>query len=81
MQRRVEENRRVRFSEEVLAIEPLEVDLDSAESENDSEEDEDSVIEQECEGEQAPVEEVAPAPVRRHALPAWILALKRNKKK
>lgn len=79
MQRRVEENRRVHFSEEVLAIEPLEVDLDAAESEEDSEGEEDSVIEQECEVEQAPVEEVAPA--RRHALPAWILALKRNKKK
>lgn len=79
MQRRVEENRRVRFSEEVLAIEPLEVDLDAAESEEESEGEEDSVIEQECEVEQTPVEEVAPA--RRYTLPAWILALKKKNKK
>ncbi|KAK2849078.1 hypothetical protein Q5P01_008912 [Channa striata] len=72
--RRVEENRRVRFSEEVMSIEPLEPDLNATESE--SEMDNDSVIEQDCEVEQAGVEEVAPA--RRHALPAWILALKRK---
>ncbi|KAI3351711.1 hypothetical protein L3Q82_020550 [Scortum barcoo] len=74
--RRVEENRRVRFSEEILTIAPPELDLDATDSEEDSEAEEDSVIEQECEEVPAPIEEVAPA--RRHALPAWILALKRR---
>lgn len=59
-----------------MAIEPQEVDLDAVDSEDDSGAEEDSVVEQECEVEQAPVEEVTPA--RRHALPAWILALKRK---
>lgn len=74
--RRVEENRRVRFSEDVMTIAPPEPDLDGTDSEEDSETEEDSVIGQECEEEPAPIEEVAPA--RRPALPAWILALKRR---
>ncbi|XP_044061230.1 uncharacterized protein zgc:113229 [Siniperca chuatsi] len=74
--RRVEENRRVRFSEEVMTLEPPELDLDLTDSEEDSGAEEDSVIEQECEVEQAAIEVVAPA--RRAALPAWILALKRR---
>ncbi|KAM9356653.1 uncharacterized protein ABDE67_004235 [Symphorus nematophorus] len=73
--RRVEENRRVRFSEEVVTIVPPELDLDASDSEEESGGEEDSVIE-ECEVEQAAVEEVAPA--RRPALPAWIRALKRR---
>lgn len=76
-QRRVEENRRVRFSEDVVVIEPKDIDLDTFDSEEESGGEEDSVIEQECDEEQAPAEEGAP--VRRHALPAWILALKRRK--
>ncbi|XP_074529823.1 uncharacterized protein LOC141793219 [Halichoeres trimaculatus] len=72
--RRVEENRRVRFSEEVQTIPPPDMDLDVSDSEEeDSEAEEDSV---ECEVEQGGMEEVAPA--RRPALPAWILALKRK---
>ncbi|KAF3693936.1 hypothetical protein EXN66_Car009612 [Channa argus] len=74
--RRVEENRRVRFSEEVVSIEPPELDLDAIHSEEESEMDNDSVLEQECEVEQTVDAEVAPA--RRHALPAWIMALKRK---
>lgn len=74
--RRVEENRRVHFSEEVQTIAPLELDLDATDSEEDSGAEEDSVTEQECAVEQAAIEEVAPA--RRPALPAWILALKRR---
>ncbi|TKS72323.1 hypothetical protein D9C73_006397 [Collichthys lucidus] len=74
--RRVEENRRVRFSEEVLAIDPPELDLDATDSEKDSGSEDDSVIEQECEVEQPVMEEVSPS--RRPALPAWILALKRR---
>ncbi|XP_035525211.1 uncharacterized protein zgc:113229 isoform X2 [Morone saxatilis] len=76
--RRVEENRRVRFSESVMTIDPPELDLDATDSEEDSGADEDSVTEQGCEVEQAVIEEVAPA-ARRSALPAWILALKRRK--
>ncbi|XP_026185506.1 uncharacterized protein LOC113144049 [Mastacembelus armatus] len=74
--RRVEENRRVRFSEEVMSIEAPELGLDMTDSEEDLGSEVDSVIEQECEVVQATLEEVAP--VRRHALPAWILALKRK---
>lgn len=78
--RRVEENRRVHFSEQVVSIAPPEPDLDATDSEEDSEAEEDSVTEQECEAEPAAaavmVEEVAPS--RRAALPAWILALKRR---
>lgn len=75
-QRRVEENRRVRFSEEVETIALPEQDLDLTDSEEDSGADEDSVIEQEFEVEQAAIEVVAPP--RRTALPAWILGLKKR---
>ncbi|XP_010778621.1 uncharacterized protein [Notothenia coriiceps] len=75
--RRVEENRRVRFSEEVVTIEPPERGLDASNSEEDSGAEEDSVTDQECEEEPAAAAEEE-APARRHALPAWILALKRN---
>ncbi|KAK5864766.1 hypothetical protein PBY51_015979 [Eleginops maclovinus] len=75
--RRVEENRRVHFSEKVVTIEPPELVPHAIDSEEDSGGEEDSVTDQDCEEEQAAVEEVA-APARRHALPAWILALKRN---
>ncbi|KAM7000624.1 uncharacterized protein LKV04_005442 isoform 1-T2 [Tautogolabrus adspersus] len=74
--RRVEENRHVRFSEEVQTIPPPDLDLADLDSEEDSEAEEDSVIEQDFEVEQETMEEVAPA--RRPALPAWILALKRR---
>ncbi|XP_076595204.1 uncharacterized protein LOC143325774 [Chaetodon auriga] len=74
--RRVEDNRRVHFSEEVVTIVPPELDLDATDSEEDTGAEEDSVVEQEGEVEQAVMEEVAPA--RRPALPAWILALKRR---
>lgn len=74
--RRVEENRRVRFLEEVVAIEPPDLDLDATDSEDDSGAEEDSVTEQECDVGPAAMEEVAPA--RRPALPAWIQALKRR---
>lgn len=74
--RRVEENRHVHFSEEVIIIQSPEPDLDVTVSEEDSEEEEDSISEQEIEVARAVVEEVAPA--RRPALPNWILALKRK---
>ncbi|XP_072251752.1 uncharacterized protein [Leuresthes tenuis] len=74
--RRVEENRRVHFSEEVVTISSPCLDLNATYSDEDSEAEEDSVIEQECEVEPALAEEVAPA--RRPVLPAWILALKRK---
>ncbi|CAN9515016.1 unnamed protein product [Ophioblennius macclurei] len=74
--RRVEENRHVHFSEEVVFIQSPELDLDVTVSEEDSEEEEDSVSEQEVEVEREVVEEVAPS--RRPALPNWILALKRK---
>ncbi|XP_031158956.2 uncharacterized protein zgc:113229 isoform X1 [Sander lucioperca] len=79
--RRVEVNRRVHFSEEVVAITPPELDPDATDSEEDSGAEEDSVIEQECEQEDEEEEQAAikrvEAPTRRPALPAWILALKR----
>ncbi|CAK6972734.1 uncharacterized protein zgc:113229 [Scomber scombrus] len=76
--RRVEENRRVRFSEQVVTIAPqAELDMDVTDSEEDSVAEEDSIIEQEFEVEPVPVEEQV-APARRPALPAWILALKRK---
>lgn len=74
--RRVEENRRVHFSEEVVTIPSPDLDLDVTDSEDDSGADEDSVIDEECEMERGAMEEVAPA--RRAALPAWIQALKRR---
>lgn len=78
-QRRVEETRRVRFAEEVISIPAVELDLDGADSEEDSGTEEESVLEEEeAEMEQTAMEEeVAPAP--RPTLPAWILALKRRK--
>lgn len=77
VQRRVEENRRVRFAEEVVTIESPYMDLDYSDSEEDSlATDEDSVTEQECDVHQVAAEEEAPA--RRTALPAWILALKKK---
>ncbi|XP_054453188.1 uncharacterized protein zgc:113229 [Anoplopoma fimbria] len=75
--RRVEENRRVHFSETVVAIAPPEMESYATDSEDDSEDEEDSLAERECEEEQAAIEEVA-APARRPALPAWIQALKRR---
>ncbi|XP_032383081.1 uncharacterized protein zgc:113229 isoform X2 [Etheostoma spectabile] len=79
--RRVEVNRRVRFSEEVVAITPPELDPDATDSEEDSGAEEDSVIEQECEQEEEEEEQAGTkrveAPTRRPALPAWILALKK----
>nr|XP_046261259.1 uncharacterized protein zgc:113229 [Scatophagus argus] len=74
--RRVEENRRVRFSEALVTIAPPELNPDATDSEEDSGAEQDAVIQQEPEVEQALVEEMAPA--RRPALPAWILALKRR---
>ncbi|XP_034545555.1 uncharacterized protein zgc:113229 [Notolabrus celidotus] len=75
--RRVEGNRHVHFSEEVLTIPLPEMDLDVSDSEEeDSGAEDDSVIDQEYEVEPAVMEEVAPA--RRPALPAWIRALKRK---
>lgn len=76
--RRVEENRRVHFSENVVTIAPPELNMETTDSEEESGAEEDSVTEQECEVEQAAaaVEEVALA--RRPALPAWIKALKRR---
>ncbi|XP_069550655.1 uncharacterized protein [Brachyistius frenatus] len=74
--RRVEENRRVHFSEELVTVVSSDLDLHAMDSEEDSGPGEDSVSERECEVEQAVIEEVAPA--RRPALPAWIMALKRR---
>ncbi len=59
-----------------MSIAAPELDPDAIDSEEDSGAEEDSVTEQECEAEPAPIQEVAPA--RRPALPAWILALKRR---
>lgn len=79
--RRVEEKRRVHFSEEIIAFAPPELGPDATDSEEASEEEEeeeDSVIEEDCKEEQAEsVEEVVQA--RRHALPSWIRALKKKK--
>ncbi|XP_047440941.1 uncharacterized protein zgc:113229 isoform X2 [Mugil cephalus] len=75
--RRVEENRRVHFAEEIMTIASQDLDLDVAESDEDSAPEEDfSLTEQVCEVQPAVIEQVAPA--RRPALPAWILALKRK---
>uniref|UniRef100_UPI003AAED50E uncharacterized protein isoform X3 n=1 Tax=Centroberyx gerrardi TaxID=166262 RepID=UPI003AAED50E len=76
--RRVEEGRRVRFSEAVVTIAPIDLDPDGTDSEEDSgTEEEDSVIEEEVGMEQAAAP--APAPALRPGLPAWILALSRRK--
>ncbi|XP_028272445.1 uncharacterized protein LOC114442836 isoform X2 [Parambassis ranga] len=76
--RRVEENRRVRFSEEVVAIASADLELDATDSEEDSDSgpEEDSMTEQDCVVEQAAVEEVVPS--RRPALTAWMRVLKRK---
>lgn len=69
-QRRIEENRRVHFSEKVVTIAPVEFDVNATDSE------EESMTEHVHQEVQAAIEEVAPA--RRPALPAWILGLKRK---
>ena len=58
------------FSEKVVTIAPAESDLDSTDSE------EDSMTEHVHQEVPAAIEEAAP--VRRPALPAWILGLKRK---
>ncbi|XP_019941737.2 uncharacterized protein [Paralichthys olivaceus] len=81
--RRVEENRKVHFAEEVITIDPPELDAYAVESEDSGAED-DSVIEQECEVETekevaaAAATATATATARRSTLPAWIQALKRS---
>lgn len=77
--RRVEENRRVHFSEEVVAIEPPELDPDATDSEEDAVSEEDSVTEQESDEEREALEVVAAAAAaRRPSLPTWIQALKKK---
>ncbi|XP_072293877.1 uncharacterized protein [Eucyclogobius newberryi] len=80
--RRMEETRHVHFSEEIITIDPPELGPDVSESEEESEE-EDSFFEEDSEEHTEPTllgplrpEEAVPA--RRHALPAWIRALKRR---
>lgn len=79
-QRRVEENRRVRFSEEVVTLPSSYLYQNVTDSEEEAEEEsfpeEDSVTEQECEVEQPMMEEVAPA--RRPERSGWIKALIRK---
>ncbi|XP_019739817.1 uncharacterized protein LOC109524399 isoform X2 [Hippocampus comes] len=80
--RRVEPNRRVHFAETVQVIPPIEVVLDTWDSEEEygtelgigSEEEE----EEEEEEERMAAGEQKEVPARRHALPAWIRALKRK---
>ncbi|KAM4621628.1 uncharacterized protein ACJ7VT_005967 [Polymixia lowei] len=76
--RRVDNARRVHFSEEVITIAPINLDLDDMDSEEEDSA-EDSTIEEEVgmEQQEAVKEVVVPAP--RPALPAWIQALKRRK--
>ncbi|KAF7228233.1 uncharacterized protein zgc:113229 [Nothobranchius furzeri] len=76
--RRVEENRRVTFSEQVIIIESasLDVDYTDSEDEEDSETDEESLSDQAFEVEQVEAEEVPH--IRRSNLPAWIKALKKK---
>ncbi|XP_024138969.1 uncharacterized protein zgc:113229 isoform X2 [Oryzias melastigma] len=78
--RRVEENRRVRFSEEVVTLPSSYLYQNVTDSEEEAEEEsfpeEDSVAEQECEVEQPMMEEVAPA--RRPERSGWIKALIRK---
>ncbi|KAM4732727.1 uncharacterized protein FYW61_008411 [Anableps anableps] len=71
--RRVEENRRVHFCEQVIAIESP--DMDDTEEEEDLGADEDSLLEPDDVVVQAEIDEAMP--VRRSNLPAWIQALKR----
>ncbi|KAG7230367.1 hypothetical protein INR49_024472 [Caranx melampygus] len=77
---RVEENRRVHFSEMVVSIAAPELDMDATDSEEDPGAEEDSLTGQDFEVEQAgaaaAMEEVAPA--RRPVLPTWIQALKKR---
>ncbi|XP_061581470.1 uncharacterized protein zgc:113229 [Cololabis saira] len=74
--RRVEENRRVHFSEDLVTISSPDMDLDDSDSEEDSGAEEDSMTEQDCEAARAVSAEVAS--VRRPVLPAWIQALKKR---
>lgn len=77
-QRRVEENRRVHFCEQVVAIESPDIMDDTVEEEDEEEDleaDDDSLFEPDFEAAQAEIDEVLPA--RRSNLPAWIQALKR----
>ncbi|XP_047209126.1 uncharacterized protein zgc:113229 isoform X1 [Girardinichthys multiradiatus] len=71
--RRVEENRRVRFCEQVITI--ASPDMEDTDSEVDLGADEDSFLEPDYGAVQAEIDEVLPA--RRSNLPAWIQALKR----
>ena len=83
-QRKIEAVRRVHFSEEVVAIAPVVVDISmgAEEEEEDSQQEEEiSVLEEEDRAGPGPLEgasEVADAPPRPPALPAWIRALKRK---
>ncbi|KAM8848255.1 uncharacterized protein ACB058_012005 isoform 1-T2 [Synchiropus picturatus] len=80
--RRLEDNRRVHFSEEVVAIMPPEPYPDLTDSEEDTVSEEDSVLEEDeeetkqDERESARIDEATPP--RRAALPSWIKALKRR---
>ncbi|KAJ0049936.1 hypothetical protein NL108_005253 [Boleophthalmus pectinirostris] len=92
--RRVDVTRHVRFSEEIISIEPPELTPDMFESEEEEEEqegqeedeedeEEDSLIEEGSEEHSepvllAPVRPKEVAPSRRPTLPAWIRAFKRN---
>uniref|UniRef100_A0A1A7XSM8 Uncharacterized protein n=1 Tax=Iconisemion striatum TaxID=60296 RepID=A0A1A7XSM8_9TELE len=75
--RRVEENRRVTFSEQVTLIESESLDMDftDSEEEDDSGAEEESLSDQVFEVEQVEAEEVPH--IRRSNLPAWIKALKK----
>ncbi|KAJ0002987.1 hypothetical protein NQD34_008136 [Periophthalmus magnuspinnatus] len=92
--RRMDVTRHVHFSEEIIAIDPPELGPDMFESEEEEEEqreeeedeEDDSFLEEDSEELSEPTffgpvrpEQVAPS--RRSALPAWIRALKRKKKK
>lgn len=82
--RRMEEVRHVRFSEEIITIDPPELDPYDTESEEEEEDEEDSFIEEDSEEQAAESEFFGPirpeqvAPTRRPALPGWIRALKRR---
>lgn len=83
--RRMEETRRVRFSEEIITIDPPELGPYESDSEEEEEvDDEDSLIEEDSEEQIAEAALFGPgrpeqvAPARRPVLPAWIRALKRR---
>ncbi|XP_075902814.1 uncharacterized protein LOC142901950 isoform X2 [Nelusetta ayraudi] len=76
--RRVEENRRVHFSEKVMAISPPELDMDTDSEEESVEEDSMSSTSSTKEQEDVVARPEGVAPARRPAFPAWILALKRR---